>query len=148
MERKYRSQRKAIIVLAIVAVLLIGLIVFFQIKLSGVKADTEKAMETEITDLTKQLEDAQAEYDAAYDGVGYKDYAKQRKDEKKDLESQVKDAKKAAEEAAAAAEETVTEEDAPVEEEAPTEETEEVTEEAPAETTEEAPAEEEEGPAE
>ena len=133
MERKNKTQKKAIVVLLIVIVLLAALIVFLQVRMSNANANARESYDAEIQESNAKIEELQAAYDSATvegrEEVGYdniidamKAESKDKKAQVKDLESQKKALIKAQEEAAAAAEEAPAEEEAPAAEEAPAEE--------------------------
>lgn len=144
MDRKNRSQKKAIAILSILCVLLIGFVVYLQIRVPKANADAHADYEKQLEELTAKATEKQEAYDSATvegrEEVGYDNILDAMKDEVKALEKDVKALEKEKKEALKALEEAAA---------APAEET---TEEAPAEeTTEEAPAEEapaEEAPAE
>lgn len=64
MERKYRSTKKAIMVLGIIAILLIGVIVYQQIRITGVKAEQDEYWEEQHALKEQELADAKAEYES------------------------------------------------------------------------------------
>ncbi len=64
MERKYRGNKKAIKVLAVVVVLLIGLIVYLQIALPNAKAKATTNVEAEMEQLHADIDTARADYEA------------------------------------------------------------------------------------
>ena len=86
MERKYRSQKKTIIVLAIICVLFIGLICFLQVRIKNVKADVTAEMELKVAALAEERDALQTEFDES----GLEDKAKELKSEKKALEKEKK----------------------------------------------------------
>lgn len=101
MERKYKSQKKTILVLAVLCVLFIGLICFLQVRIKNVKADVTAEMEQKVAALAEERDALQAEFEES----GIEDKAKELKSEKKDLEKEKKALLKALEEAEEAAEE-------------------------------------------
>ncbi len=84
MERKYQNQKKSIIVLCIACVLLIGLIIYFQVRIQNVKAEEVQTYEAKVAELTAQLDEMQA----AYDAKDYKGTISTMKDEIKTLKAQ------------------------------------------------------------
>lgn len=91
MERKYRGQKKTMLVLSIVAILLIAVIVFFQIRIGSVKAEQEEYWAEEMIKLNQEVADAQAEYEAN----GYEATEDELKAQSKELKSYSKDLVKA-----------------------------------------------------
>jgi len=90
-ERKYRGQKKTMLVLSIVGILLIAVIIFFQIRIGSVKAEQEEYWEKEMEKLNQEVADAQAEYEAN----GYEATEDELKAQSKDLKSYSKDLVKA-----------------------------------------------------
>ena len=86
MERKYRSQKKTIIALAIICVLFIGLICFLQVRIKNVKADVTAEMELKVAALAEERDALQAEFEES----GLEAKAKELKSEKKALEKEKK----------------------------------------------------------
>lgn len=91
MERKYRGQKKTMLVLSIVGILLIAVIIFFQIRIGNVKAEQEEYWAEEMVRLNQEVADAQAEYEAN----GYEATEDELKAQSKDLKSYSKDIVKA-----------------------------------------------------
>lgn len=91
MERKYRGQKKTMLVLSIVGILLIAVIIFFQIRIGSVKAEQEEYWADEMVKLNQEVADAQAEYEAN----GYEATEDELKAQSKDLKSYSKDLVKA-----------------------------------------------------
>ena len=88
MERKYKNQKKTIIVLAVACVLLIALIIYFQVRIKNVKAEEVSDYEAQVAELTQQLDEMQAAYDAKdYKGTidAMKDQISALKDQKVEL---------------------------------------------------------------
>jgi len=90
-ERKYRGQKKTMMVLSIVAILLIAVIIFFQIRIGNVKAEQEEYWADKMVELNQEVADAQAEYEAN----GYEAKEDELKAQSKDLKSYSKDLVKA-----------------------------------------------------
>jgi cell division septation protein DedD len=63
-ERKYKNQKRTIVVLAVACVLLIALIIYFQVRIKNVKAQEIADYDAQVAELTQQLEEMQAAYDA------------------------------------------------------------------------------------
>lgn len=91
MERKYRGQKKTMLVLSIVGILLIAVIIFFQIRIGSVKAEQEEYWAEEMVKLNQEVADAQAEYEAN----GYEATEDELKAQSKELKSYSKDLVKA-----------------------------------------------------
>ena len=91
MERKYRGQKKTMLVLSIVGILLIAVIIFFQIRIGNVKAEQEEYWAEEMVRLNQEVADAQAEYEAN----GYEAKEDELKAQAKDLKNYSKDLVKA-----------------------------------------------------
>ncbi len=88
MERKYKNQKKTIIVLAVACVLLLALIIYFQVRIKNVKAEEVADYEAQVAELTQQLDEMQAAYDAKdYKGTidAMKDEISALKDQKVEL---------------------------------------------------------------
>lgn len=96
MERKYKSQKKTIIALAIIIVLFIALICFLQVRIKNVKADIMADMDVKVAELTAQRDELQA----AFDEQGLEEKADELKDQSKALEKEKKALLKALKEAA------------------------------------------------
>lgn len=91
MERKYRGQKKTMLVLSIVAILLVAAIIFFQIRIGNVKAEQEEYWAEEMVRLNQEVADAQAEYE----NNGYEATEDELKAQSKELKSYSKDLVKA-----------------------------------------------------
>ena len=64
MERKYRTQKKTIMILSIIAVLLIAVIVYQQVRITNVKAEQDEYWDEQHALKEQELEDAKAEYES------------------------------------------------------------------------------------
>lgn len=64
MERKYRNQKKTILVLSIIAVLLIAVITYQQIRITNVKAEQDEYWEEQHALKEQELVDAKADYES------------------------------------------------------------------------------------
>ena len=91
MERKYRGQKKTIMVLCIVGILLIAIVIFCQIRLKSAKPNAEEFWAKEMVELNQKVADAQAEYESK----GYEATEDELKAQSKELKSFSKDMVKA-----------------------------------------------------
>lgn len=88
MERKYRTQKKTIMVLGIIAILLIAVIVYQQVRITNVKAEQDEYWEEQHALKEQELADAKAEYetkDLKDTEAELKDESKYWKDYSKDI---------------------------------------------------------------
>lgn len=91
MERKYKNQKKTIMVLGIIAILLIAVIVYQQVRITNVKAEQDEYWNEQHELKEQELADAKAEYESK----DLKDREAELKDENKHLKSYSKDIAKA-----------------------------------------------------
>lgn len=91
MERKYKNQKKTILVLGIIAILLIAVIVYQQVRITNVKAEQDEYWEEQHALKEQELADAKAEYESK----DLKDTESELKDENKHLKNYSKDIVKA-----------------------------------------------------
>lgn len=91
MERKYKNQKKTILVLGIIAILLIAVIVYQQVRITNVKAEQDEYWEEQHALKEQELVDAKAEYESK----DLKDTEAALKEENKLLKSYSKDIVKA-----------------------------------------------------